>query len=68
MDNGHVYVVYADIIILDQYLAFLRDGDWQVGFVLQNFGSAEALYLHAFHYSGDGEGSHLSMAMRLGWW
>ena len=35
-----VYVVYADVVVLDEDFAFFGYGDREVGFVLEDFCSA----------------------------
>jgi len=48
--------VDADVVVLDQDLAFFGLRDGEVGLVLQDLGAAVLLHDHSLH--GFGDGSH----------
>ena len=55
-----VYVVDADVLVLDEDFAGFGGGDWKVVFVLEDFGAAGFFDEDAFHCFGDGVGCHCS--------
>jgi hypothetical protein len=59
--------VDADVVVLNQDLAFFRLGDGEVGFVLEDFGAAVLFHDYAFHRFGDGGGHCADWCEAVSW-